>query len=221
MHRRRRSPASTRGAQSRSARVHGADYKDFCRCSRPFLSAASDVHVALAAVDGGSDGIVPQHPQHPARDHEPVACCSRSAARSGSRTPSRGPCRHLVAARGACAKACTTRRSTCARPTSSASSRAASTRCKQAIADRERHIFHQAHHDSLSGLPNRELVISQLRDAIERDQIVSVVSFALDRFNGIVSSLGHRAGDEVIKLAAGLLRERLDTRAAPRPPGRA
>ena len=79
-----------------------------------------------------------------------------------------------------------------------------------AIADRERHIFHQAHHDSLSGLPNRELVISQLRDAIAAAPLVSVVSIALDRFNGIVSSLGHRAGDEVIKLTAGLLRTRLD-----------
>jgi diguanylate cyclase (GGDEF)-like protein len=31
----------------------------------------------------------------------------------------------------------------------------------------------------------------------------------LDRVNGIVSSLGHRAGDEVIKLAAAALRSRL------------
>jgi diguanylate cyclase (GGDEF)-like protein len=81
---------------------------------------------------------------------------------------------------------------------------------QHAIADRERHIFHQAHHDSLSGLPNRELVISELRDALEVASTVSVVSIALDRFNGIVSSLGHRAGDEVIKLAAGVLRNRID-----------
>ncbi len=53
-------------------------------------------------------------------------------------------------------------------------------------------------------------MISQLRDAITAAPIVSVVSIALDRFDGIVSSLGHRAGDEVIKLTAGLLRTRLD-----------
>jgi diguanylate cyclase (GGDEF)-like protein len=80
---------------------------------------------------------------------------------------------------------------------------------QRAIADRERHIFHQAHHDSLSGLPNRELLISQLRTASEVATCMSVVSIALDSFDGIVSSLGHRTGDEVVKRAAGLLRERV------------
>ncbi len=80
---------------------------------------------------------------------------------------------------------------------------------QHAIADRERQIFHQAHHDSLTGLPNRELSIGLLRDAIERSDRLSVVSLELDRINGIVSSLGHRAGDEVTKLAAAALRNRL------------
>jgi diguanylate cyclase (GGDEF)-like protein len=80
---------------------------------------------------------------------------------------------------------------------------------QQAIADRERRIFHQAHHDSLSGLPNRELVVGLLRDAIARHDKLAVVCLRLDRFEGIVSSLGHRAGDEVVKLAAASLRTRL------------
>ncbi|HET7610114.1 MAG TPA: EAL domain-containing protein, partial [Gammaproteobacteria bacterium] len=80
---------------------------------------------------------------------------------------------------------------------------------QQAIADRERRIVHQAHHDSLSGLPNREAVVGLLRDAIERHDKLAVVSLGLDRVNGIVSSLGHRAGDEVVKLAAAALRSRL------------
>jgi diguanylate cyclase (GGDEF)-like protein len=80
---------------------------------------------------------------------------------------------------------------------------------QNAIADRERRIFHQAHHDSLSGLPNRELVVGLLREALERHDKVAVVCLGLDRFNGIVSSLGHRAGDEVVKLAATALRTRL------------
>jgi diguanylate cyclase (GGDEF)-like protein len=80
---------------------------------------------------------------------------------------------------------------------------------QQAIADRERHIFHQAHHDSLSGLPNRELFIGQLREALDGQKCACVVSLGLDRFDGIVSSLGHRAGDEVVKRAAGVLRERV------------
>jgi diguanylate cyclase (GGDEF)-like protein len=80
---------------------------------------------------------------------------------------------------------------------------------QQAIADRERRIFHQAHHDGLSGLPNRELVVAQLREAIDRNKTLAVVSLGLDRLSGIVSSLGHRAGDEVVKLAAAALRARL------------
>ncbi len=38
---------------------------------------------------------------------------------------------------------------------------------------------------------------------------MTVVCLGLDRFAGIVSSLGHRAGDEVIKLAAALLQARI------------
>jgi diguanylate cyclase (GGDEF)-like protein len=80
---------------------------------------------------------------------------------------------------------------------------------QRAIADRERQIFHTAHHDGLSGLPNRELFINQLRAALDAGGTVGVVILGLDRFAGIVSSLGHRAGDDVIKLAASLLRGRV------------
>jgi diguanylate cyclase (GGDEF)-like protein len=80
---------------------------------------------------------------------------------------------------------------------------------QHAIADRERRIIHQANHDSLSGLPNRELVVSLLADALQRHRTMAVVSLGLDRFGGIVSSLGHHAGDEVIKLTAALLRGRV------------
>jgi diguanylate cyclase (GGDEF)-like protein len=79
---------------------------------------------------------------------------------------------------------------------------------QQAIADRERRIFHQAHHDTLSGLPNRELAVRLLGEALERNRSLAVVSLGLDRFSGIVSSLGHHAGDEVIKLTAAALRAR-------------
>jgi diguanylate cyclase len=81
---------------------------------------------------------------------------------------------------------------------------------QHAIADRERRIFHQAHHDSLTGLPNRDLTISLLRDAIDKSKTLSVVSIELDRLHGIVTSLGHRAGDDIVKLTAAALRERLD-----------
>ena len=81
---------------------------------------------------------------------------------------------------------------------------------QKAIADRERHIFHIAHHDSLSGLPNRELVVGRLRELMEDVEQLVVINLALDRFNRIVSILGHRAGDDVIKHVAGLLRSHID-----------
>jgi diguanylate cyclase (GGDEF)-like protein len=80
---------------------------------------------------------------------------------------------------------------------------------QEAIAEREQRIVHQAHHDPLSGLPNREHVVRLLREALERHKTLAVVSLGLDRINGIVSSLGHRAGDEVVKLTAAALRGRL------------
>jgi diguanylate cyclase (GGDEF)-like protein len=80
---------------------------------------------------------------------------------------------------------------------------------QQAIADREKHIYQIAHHDSLSGLPNRELILEQLREATDSHASLAVVNLALNRFNRIISSLGHRAADEVIKLVATLLRRRI------------
>jgi diguanylate cyclase (GGDEF)-like protein len=80
---------------------------------------------------------------------------------------------------------------------------------QHAIAEREQRIYHQAHHDGLSGLPNRELLVRELRSAMDRAATITVVSLALDRFDGIVSSLGHRTGDEIVKLAAELLRSRI------------
>ena len=77
---------------------------------------------------------------------------------------------------------------------------------QEAIADRERRIYHIAHHDSLSGLPTRDLVVSQLREKMTQVSQLAVVNFALSRFDGIVSSLGHRTAEEAIQLVAGLLR---------------
>ncbi|HEU4617302.1 MAG TPA: EAL domain-containing protein [Gammaproteobacteria bacterium] len=80
---------------------------------------------------------------------------------------------------------------------------------QRAIAEREQHIFHQAHHDSLTGLPNRDLALSRLRESVASSSRLSVVSLGLDRFNSVVSSLGHRAGDDLIEQVAGLLRARV------------
>lgn len=81
---------------------------------------------------------------------------------------------------------------------------------QDAIAERERRIFHIAHHDSLSGLPTRDIVVSKLRDAIEANERLAVVNLMLNRFDGMASSLGHRTADKVIKLVAGQLRNRIE-----------
>jgi len=80
---------------------------------------------------------------------------------------------------------------------------------QQAIAEREERIAHQAYHDALSGLPNRERLLQLLTPLLEAKQPLTVISFSIDRFDQIASSLGHNASDEVLKLVAGILNENL------------
>jgi diguanylate cyclase (GGDEF)-like protein len=80
---------------------------------------------------------------------------------------------------------------------------------QEAISKREQDIVHMAHHDSLSGLPTREIVVSEMREAIENVDQLAVINFVLYRFEELASSLGHRTADRLIQLAAGRLRDRL------------
>ena len=68
----------------------------------------------------------------------------------------------------------------------------------------EQHIRHIAHHDDLTGLPNRSLIRDRLDQAIlhaqRRERSVAVAFIDLDGFKLVNDGLGHNAGDELLKV---------------------
>ncbi len=70
-------------------------------------------------------------------------------------------------------------------------------------AESERRIRHLAHHDPLTGLPNRTLFWSQfnrsLHEARRENRKVTVAYIDLDNFKSINDTHGHAAGDEVLR----------------------
>ena len=72
-------------------------------------------------------------------------------------------------------------------------------------------IEKMALHDALTGLPNRTQFQMRLRDAIAQakrtDLLVGVMLLDLDHFKQVNDTLGHPMGDQLLKMAAGRLRD--------------
>ena len=57
-------------------------------------------------------------------------------------------------------------------------------------------MIHIAHHDDLTGLPNRRMLLNELKTLIEvEQQPFSLMLFDVNRFKNINDGLGHRVGD--------------------------
>ncbi|WP_285906578.1 bifunctional diguanylate cyclase/phosphodiesterase [Pseudodesulfovibrio pelocollis] len=74
------------------------------------------------------------------------------------------------------------------------------------LKQRDMQIEHQAYHDSLTGLPNRMLVLDRLKMAISQavraGTRVAVFFIDLDNFKKVNDSLGHARGDTLLQAVA-------------------
>ena len=80
---------------------------------------------------------------------------------------------------------------------------------QQNIAEREARISHDAHHDALTGLPNRAFAERTLEEMLRRTPLppLAVILLEVANLGEINASLGHHVGDEALREAARRLKQ--------------
>jgi len=72
----------------------------------------------------------------------------------------------------------------------------------------EAQLLYDATHDDLTGLANRSLLASHIEDVLQRASATAAVAFIdLDHFKLVNDSLGHAAGDQLLRTVAARLRD--------------
>jgi diguanylate cyclase (GGDEF)-like protein len=80
------------------------------------------------------------------------------------------------------------------------------------IHEAESRMMHMAHHDALTGLPNRVLFRQKLEEALaraRRGSMFAVLCLDLDHFKAVNDTLGHPIGDELLRAVTDRLRAEL------------
>jgi diguanylate cyclase (GGDEF)-like protein/PAS domain S-box-containing protein len=76
-----------------------------------------------------------------------------------------------------------------------------------------RELEHRAHHDALTGLPNRVLLESRIQQCLDRcgtdERKAVLLTVDIDHFKKINDTYGHPAGDECLKAVAGRLKSKI------------
>ena len=70
----------------------------------------------------------------------------------------------------------------------------------------EEHLYHLAHHDTLTGLPNRKFFYDQFKKSIamarRNDSLLAVMFMDLGGFKQVNDTLGHHCGDMLLQMVA-------------------